>query len=266
MFLTQQYIAITKVKDGDVSLVVIDLHSSSPEVTPFDNIEPECEFLFPDMSPGYTVWDVIFRSDPGPEWTPNPKLQVPFHVSRKDRLFIITVTALSRGRFRAYTLFVPTSTLLHTMETLSGVVEWEQWGPTGTRLMSPTLPISPTWVCYVYGTKFATFQLRDPGGEDKDKLYVFDINQLAIRKGELDGPGNESDTWTLMVKPNIIKHSENGIFSETIRTALPLRYRILELESIPDFEPGAAMISEDAAILVGDVSEVYPSRTEEDSI
>ena len=256
MFLSEHHIAIAKVHENDISLLVVDLRSSSGDPTDLNDVEFECEFLFPILSAGYRVWDVIFRSDPAPGWTPSPTLRVPFHVSRKDRLFIITVTARNRDRFRAYTVFFPTSTLLRAMDTYAGVVEWDQWGPTGTRLISPTFPVSQNWVCYVYGLRYAVFVPGFPENRGTDKLYIFDFNQLAIRKAkqELEGGEGGDGTWALMMEPSINRHDNYSLFDETVETTLPLRYMVLELEHDTPSHTTAAMISEDAVVLVGDVS------------
>ncbi|KAK7694782.1 hypothetical protein QCA50_001970 [Cerrena zonata] len=247
MFLTQQHIAIAKIENGDVSLVVVNIQSSPHDITSLNDVEPECEFLFPDLSPGYRVADVMFRSDPGPEWTPNPKLQVPFHISRKERLFIITVSvqSLGLGHVQTYAVFVPTSTLLRAMDSFAGAIEWTNGVLPVLDFRAPAPSFSDVWVCYVHGMSFASF-LR--GNRVNHRLFVLDFNQLAIRKAELEG--RSKDTWQLLTNPTIIAHNAYSIFAETVETALPLRFRAHEVKWDPDFDPLTVMISEDAIILV----------------
>ncbi|CAL1695559.1 unnamed protein product [Somion occarium] len=263
-FLTDHHILLAKLVTYSATLAVVDLQTSHAELTPCEDLQVECEFYLPELLTRNIVVDILLRLDPGPNWTPNPDLKVPFHIARGDRLFVVTVSLFSPGdqHLRAYTLFIPSTTIFKHMDMYSGDIEWEQWGPAGSRLIYPTPSISRVWVCYVYGMGF-TFLLRSQMHEQRQTLYMFDFNQLAIRKSmqekaNIDEP-QTSESWNLMTDDSVIDAGAS-VFNDSIKTSLPFRFRIHDIAPDPDGRAVAAMLSEDSIILVCDATSVRRYR------
>ncbi|EPQ58998.1 hypothetical protein GLOTRDRAFT_70086, partial [Gloeophyllum trabeum ATCC 11539] len=112
-----------------------------------------CELGLPELIPGVFPSNMLIRADPGPSYSPDEACEVPFHVGSQNRIFVVTFTASSRRVHAPVTLFIPLQTLLDKYEAGGTEIEWEQWGPAGTRILG-SLRTSPNWVCYVYGSKF----------------------------------------------------------------------------------------------------------------
>ncbi|KAG2159693.1 uncharacterized protein EDB93DRAFT_1073686 [Suillus bovinus] len=217
-----------------------------------------CVFLWPEFDFWANPVDLSIRSDPSPTWQPNSKAQLPFSTAPGNRLFIITVSLMTNHRIIPYDTFVPADTLLSHIEALSTEVrcreiEWDEWGPTGTRLMRSSSLHDSVWVCYVFGTKFVS--LTEPTLTSPQTLEIRDFNQLAIKRDAKvqDGISHHVHDTTVVRK----------VFANEIHTSLPYRVIKRTLPPHSSLEPifTAAMCSEDNLILV-DVSMPHAYRTE----
>ncbi|KAG1757742.1 hypothetical protein EDB19DRAFT_1891444 [Suillus lakei] len=205
-----------------------------------------CAFLWPEFDFWTSPVTFSIRSDPSPTWQPNPEARPPFSTAPGDRLFIITVCLVNNGRISSYDMFIPAETLLSHIETLptevvSHEIKWDEWGPTGTRLMRSLSQSSP-WVCYVFGTKFVS--LVEPTHTSPQTLEIRDFNKLAMKRDAKAGD-------------RIIDHVRDTtvirkVFAKEIHTSLPYRVIKRTLPPRPSTEPffAAVMCSEDSLILV----------------
>jgi hypothetical protein len=216
-----------------------------------------CAFLYPTLDVSVTPIEILIRSDPGPIWTPHIDLQVPFHVSPNERLFVVTFWASDGINTPSFVLFLPFSTLLLHLDTVipgtnSHMFEWEDWGPEGTRLM-PSMGHSDIWVCYVFGMRFVAPHSATMGVSGQHSaIDVYDFNGLALRR-IISGAQQPVYGTEVIIEPTVISVVNHGIFAEDISTSLPYRIRTLSLPP-KDGEAHkftAAMCSEDSLITVG---------------
>jgi len=194
------------------------------------------------------------RSDPSPAWQSNPETRLPFSIAHQHRLFVITFWVLvADGRQSSYDLFVSADTLLSHIgalpsDTPQRGIDWEEWGPTGTRLMRAPSP-SNAWVCYVFGTKFVTVAASRPR-QHPDTLEVRDFNQLAMKRVAESSKNMASQEGT----PRHVYDSSvirAGAFLNDVHTSLPYQVtkRTLPRPFTQQFLT-AVMCSEDNLILV----------------
>jgi len=238
------------IETTDPHLYVLNVAHPCNEKT-FLTTEYFCAFAWPQFSPWSSLVSFSIRSDPSPTWEPNPEAQLPFSVAHQHRLFIITSWVLTvDGHEPSYDLFVSADTLLSHIEALSTdtsqhIIGWDEWGPTGTRLLPSPFPPSP-WVCYVFGTRFATFD------SPRTRLYleVRDFNQLAMKRaaGSSKDLISQDEVAQHVYEPTVVKA---GVFKNDVRTNLPYRItrRTLPRPSTQWFL-SAVMCSEDSLILV----------------
>ncbi|KAI0257677.1 hypothetical protein BJV78DRAFT_1164288 [Lactifluus subvellereus] len=120
---------------------------------------------------------IHLTSDPSPEWSPSPRLQVPFQIAGDDQ-----IVALHRqhnwASFRGETFLMPASTLLeHVKDTpIEGEgrdIEWESWGPRCCNEYVPSHGRWTVWPCFVFGMRyvFPRIQLLD----DRPVMVVRDL-------------------------------------------------------------------------------------------
>jgi hypothetical protein len=112
-------------------------------------------FLF---QPQWSDSIIRLTSDPSPEWSPSPRLQVPFQTAGDDQIVVLH-RQHSQGSFRGESFLMPASTLLeHVKDTpIEGEgrdVEWESWGP---RCCNERVPDHGRWIvwsCFVFGMRY----------------------------------------------------------------------------------------------------------------
>lgn len=213
------------------------------------------------------------RADPSPSFAPHPDLPVPFHLSRNNRIYVITLWfQVQHGEIKSLVLFVPSKTLLDVVQSAEkgisdGIqnVPWDAWGPDGTRMMISNHPRSHVWVCFVYGTKYVGLE-QPESGDTKAWCRVYDFTDLPVRRGKVDikeeniirAPASlshlKSREAMYHVGASIIPAGK--IFDNEVSTAYPFRWKSMELE-IPLAggleNPCAVMCSEDSIVIV-DVS------------
>ncbi|KAG0704338.1 hypothetical protein DFH29DRAFT_801932 [Suillus ampliporus] len=252
-FLNSRFLLVGSVIDFETlnvrsRLCVLDMARSSSEKIGLA-ADYFCAFLWPEFDYWTSPLAFSIRSDPSPVWQPNPEAQLPFSTAHGDRLFVITASLLSDGRVAYYDLFVSAGTFLSHIEALPTEsrqrdINWDKWGPTGTRLMQSPSRSSP-WVCYVFGSKVVS--LVEPTQMFAQTLEIWDFNQLAIKRDANVQDVIADHVWdTTMI---------SSVFRDEVETSLPYRVTQRTLPPRSSTEPffTAAMCSEDSIILV-DVS------------
>jgi hypothetical protein len=241
------------INNGDARpcLYVLDMAQSSGEKIDL-RADYLCMFSWPKLSAWSLPMAFSIRSDPSPAWQPSPETQLPFSIAHQHRIFVITSWVVAaNGRQSCYDLFVSADTLLSHIEALPMPqcdIDWDEWGPTGTRLMRTPSP-SNAWVCYVFGTKFVTVAASRPR-QHPDTLEVRDFNQLAMKRAAESSKNMASQEGT----PRHVYDSSvirAGAFLNDVHTSLPYQVtkRTLPRPFTQQFLT-AAMCSEDNLILV----------------
>ena len=231
------------------NLLVYDLSMGLPTRIAIDDSPFVCSFICPSPSPWIVAFDIGIQSDPAPYHKPDPALSVPFFTGRENRMFVITIQLTDGHAIQTFVIFIPSFTLTKQVSTLTSheggiCFPWEEWGPTGARMM-PSPGQSSIWVCYTYGMRFVTSRESETGDTT---IYVFDFNPLPIKRAVQRGPteifGSLCNTSPTSVMP--------GAFEDIITTSLP--YSISEVSLETNTEDvgkfSAIMCSEDSLIIV----------------
>lgn len=210
-----------------------------------DNPSYVCSFVCPAMGPWAVGLDVGIRSDPAPSYTPDPSLAVPFFTSRENRMYVVTISFADGRHVRSFVLFIPSSTLISRVNALRederhSSIPWEDWGPTGTRLM-PSLGQSNVWVCYVYGMRFVVPQDVQEDGITTIHVYDFDPPRVTLSSH----PSNHNTYYTT----EATSLDTQGTFESIITTSLPYRITKTSLRT-GDLGVSAVMCSEDNLLIV----------------
>jgi hypothetical protein len=239
-FLTERHVLLAENRSG-CQLIVFDFLGANSRYIPIPDLSPSCVLCYPTISSGARLDDVRLRSDPAPLWTPYANSQVPFHTSRDNRLFVVTLHAFINEQPCSWTHFIPLSTILEQMRSGAHSVPWKSWIPRGTR-MFPAMYHSPVWVCYVFGQKYITpCTLVGLDESEVPGLQVLDFNQRAIKLAL----GHE-----IVTKPDVIESSGDlSLFHDTVSTSLPYRATTLPLPR--DADDCEVMCSEDNVLIVG---------------
>lgn len=237
--------------------IIIDISMTSAQLQNVADVEPLCTFLYPALSEDAIPVSISVRSDPAPNWKPHPDIDVPFSVATRDRLFVV-VLWIAQGVVHIFPMlfFIPSSTFLSHIDTLSPEdhgrsFQWETWGPTGTRLLPAPPAHTSTWVCYIYGMKFATVMRS----RTQKVITVYDFNQLDFRRTMASGDYPEEEKSTFVTQ---LSGFRNGVFTQDVITSLPYRARRtdpFESEHGGDFD--AVMIGEDSLITVSSVRVLF---------
>lgn len=243
------------------ALLLIDFLSAPKTPTNVQDIGFECAFHCPAMCPDSGTLAISLRSDPSPVWSPDPNLEVPFHVSRQDRLFVLTLWVVEGAHVTGLLIFIPSSTISSKLRSLSTTdrgrrFQWAEWGPEGTHVRLTPPGHSMVWVCYVYGTTFvAPFRPGAGPGvilpQVPKMIQMLDFNQDAVKKQlqEGDEDGEVTHIVTMPVKVNLDK-----VFIDPIMTTLPYRWRAKRVPYHNGRPFDAVLLSEDAIITVSSVS------------
>ena len=228
------------------SLMVLDFKAESNERHAIEEADHICSFRYPPFRSTAHPIKFEIRSDPGPSWAPDSSLKVPFYLARYNRVFAISIWLLVHGRLRSVTLLVPLATFLSCMDGSSphrtaDVFQWSDWGPQGTRMLMPRIPLSDIWVCYIYGSKYVALR------KDKKQFAVdvYDFNQRALSRTRQKK--HDTDDEIYAIDPTIFVEGE--IFEEAIETSLPFRLRTLPLD-LRSIAHVAILCSEDNLIIV----------------
>lgn len=255
-FLTPQLLLVgTVMHETGVTeprLFVLDI--SKPSINKVALTDYVCVFEFPSFDFVVSPMKIVIRSDPSPEWKHNPEAHVPFSIARGQRLFLITTWVEEKKKNVSYDLFVPANILLSsvmalTPQTRRRVINWNEWGPTGTRfLKSP--PHSHVWTGYVFGSRFISLVTspKATAGRHSQTLQIWDFNQLALKRAA--ALGFEKENVRLVNDTTVV---EDEMFVERVRTSLP--YSITTRTLPPPRSPGEptftdTMISEDSIFLL----------------
>ncbi|KAG2049910.1 hypothetical protein BDR06DRAFT_918460 [Suillus hirtellus] len=253
-FLTPQLLLVGTVMDEtgvtEPRLFVLDISKPSTKKVALTN-DCVCVFGFPSFDFVVSPVTILIRSDPSPGCKPNSEAHVPFSIAHGQRLFLITTWVEEKQETVSYDLFVPENVLLSSVmalppQTRRHVINWNEWGPTGTRfLKSPPHP--HVWTGNVFGSKFVSF-VTDTAGRSSQTLQIWDFNQLAIKRAA--ALGFEKENTRLVNDTTVIK---DKAFARRVRTSLP--YTITTRTLPPPRSPGEptftnAMLDEDTIVLV----------------
>ena len=274
-FLTSRYILIATFPDEDPDddgnfahtissrILVVDVDAAPDQPTLPSELDYLCALHYPTLSDNFTTIAMSLRSDPGPHWRPHPSLKVPFHISRTDRLFAITLWLTEGHTHVALLSLIPASTILAAIASLAPGetrrdFEWSEWGPHGSRFLVAPSRHTTVWVCYVYGTTFVMV-LRSGS---QQVIMTLDFNELDIRR-TLSRAGPESEenelrTENARLVTEITEFRRAGVFQEPVHTSLPYWLRKTRpfggegAEGEGHFD--AVMVSEDSLVMVANVS------------
>ncbi|EPQ60476.1 hypothetical protein GLOTRDRAFT_135147 [Gloeophyllum trabeum ATCC 11539] len=213
------------------------------------------KFMFPPYRSPLAPVDIIVRCDPCPDWT--APSDVPFYVAPDNRTYVVTlVYDVQFGTVGVYSLFIPASTFLSRLPPPQGsyaasVSErqrdfaWTDWGPTGCRMLS-SLRLSLSWVCWVYGSKFVSWDM----GVSRGTLLrpkIYDFNLRGLRRSESSAENNEYEHMIGQADGDPL-----ALFTESMITSYPYRMKSTSL-NVPGWTPtdtNSVMLSEDSIILV----------------
>lgn len=260
-FLTSRHVLLTLYPelelDLDAQLRVIDLETASGGRVDVSDLDYLCAFHYPAFADEYNVIGMLIRSDPAPHWRPNPSLNIPFHISRVDRLLVITISITRRRSSVSLLSLVPSSTLLSLITSLSTretrrSFAWTEWGPDGSRLIPAPPTHTGVWVCYVYGMTLALVHHL----HSRQHVFTFDFNPLTIRQARLNPNSVEELTRErLVTEENNPARSVH--FKDEVCTRLPYWIRHSKVyggDAESEGHMNAAMISEDSLVIVSSVS------------
>ncbi|KAF7796389.1 hypothetical protein EIP86_007566 [Pleurotus ostreatoroseus] len=258
-FLSRQHVIVSYVKQifdenpqPEPTFRVYDFKALSNE--PIHMLDAECVMVLglPLLEEDGVVLAAGIRSDPSPTWKPSDDLQVPFHTTRDDRLFVITFWVAEGNNITSLLMFLPSSTVLswlaNTERTL--YVPWGHWGPEGTRVRRAPPGHSMVWVCYVHGQRFvAPYRegmqvFTAPRGPKA--IQIFDFNQLAVQRALAQGDREENTE--IIDEESVLR--VNGVFAEPIRTSLPYLWRKADVPYHPQHTFDGVLIGEDAVVTV----------------
>ncbi|KZT30761.1 hypothetical protein NEOLEDRAFT_1054001 [Neolentinus lepideus HHB14362 ss-1] len=213
-----------------------------------------CKFLFPPFRTPLAAVNIVIRCDPAPGWT--PPADVPFYVAPDNRVYVVTlVYNVQFGQIGVYSLFIPASTFLSRLPLPPDCghqrdYSWPAWGPSGCRMLT-NLRQSLSWVCWVYGSKFMSWDLGiHASDETLVKPKIFDFNPLTLRRFITE---KRDDI-------HFMEHTDGdplGLFTEPMFTSFPYRVKMGSLD-LPEWEPSdinSIMLSEDSILVVA-VSEI----------
>ncbi|KAJ8472877.1 hypothetical protein ONZ45_g16497 [Pleurotus djamor] len=186
---------------------------------------------FPPLTREAQAHSMKIFADPSPAHQPHHSLQTPFCIPTNARIFIIVlwnindtpINIIAHGRqLRSFAKSPHTSS--------SGVIHWDKWGPSSTRLV-PDSFISNSGASRreaTYGEKYVGIMASD--SSYRHKIQFFDFNQETFRCTLANQ--NRRGNWEFWPanRPSTLKA---GFFAEDLVTRLPCRqmYRIIQTPS-----------------------------------
>ncbi|KAM5535116.1 hypothetical protein V8D89_011202 [Ganoderma adspersum] len=203
---------------------------------------------------GITVW---FPPPPGPHDRPlyqhDPDLTVltvylEFRVTTPRRVV----------QHDQYAIFIPVSTLKAQIEmpvvpplppgagAPPRAVEWDQWGPAGTRLVHLEFPctISP------FGCSVALAQKKWAGPNVSLKVFVFDVHPWARPQGQGPPGAQDSDAGARGLVYATDTLLETPAFARRIRTTFPCEFTLRDIPLGMDELSARLVLTEDGLVLV----------------
>ncbi|TFK36862.1 hypothetical protein BDQ12DRAFT_633178 [Crucibulum laeve] len=274
-FLSERYVVICLIAMSDTyecvepSLFVLDFLAETPERQGFSDLEHVVFFRYPPLQSTVEIVEFDIRSDPAPEWKPHPDFRVPFHINDSARVYVLSLWVQGQGQeLECIVHFVPRSTFyskVNHIDSETPSISWEDWGPSGSRLLVPSRAHSSAWVCYVYGSRYITScenNQDDPSAGSQSLVRVYDFNQLAIKhfvgrgsysKDMQDVTKGDADCRTEYITTDSI-FERDDIFEEEVRTSLPYRVRSFPL-NVASLRQAVMLLSEDNIIAVDTRSE-----------
>ncbi|RDB28805.1 hypothetical protein Hypma_015693 [Hypsizygus marmoreus] len=231
--------------DLEPILLVLDFTKESDEIHDVTDVENGVSFPYPRLHPDAGPVKFEIRSDPAPAFIPDPSLHVPFFTARHNRLFIASLSVLFQGRLQCILLFAPFVTFRSCLDNLTAgqtVVDWNIWGPTGSRIIVPRRHPSDVWVCYVNGSKYAALQKK----KNRIAVEVYDFNRWQLqRTSQKDREANPGVRYEM----DKSVFEAGSVFEHQVETSLPYRLRTLPLDTRYTSNL-AIMCSEDNLIIV----------------
>lgn len=226
----------------DEDLPCLQIFSLKPAEGPWD---PFCILNLPMSGYKVILLDLTISSDPS-SGSPTGA----FSTSPYDTLYTVTYDAWSGERPRKSVFFIPLSTVLrHALprfqlappQELDADVEWEEWGPLGTRCVIVNRALSDVWTCHTSGMKCVVARISSRKGSAPSLRLCDFSNALGGQESAFGDPAS--------VVPNSIPASPR-MFDMHVKTHLPFRCYDKDLAMFEEGEFKATMMSEDSLILV----------------
>ena len=241
--------------------MVYDYRNASPALIDAQNSPYMCGFALPRMT--FSPFDkIVINSDPGPRASPNPELRVPFCIDHSDRLILVELSRQRGEAAAGVDVFIPTHVFrpfLRTARAPRRYVEWEEWGPAGTRVLPHTAEW-PIWACYVYGMRYV-YPRPITASNGRRAIRVFDFHPTRLRQARATVAADDVDAWTIVTDQGYVGTSETWEAEfwkqHGIQSHLP--FLVKEILLPPHVRAAAnddvsLMLSEDTIIAIEDVS------------
>ena len=241
--------------------MVYDYRNASPALIDAQNSPYMCGFALPRMT--FSPFDkIVINSDPGPRASPNPKLRVPFYIDHSDRLILVELSRQRGEAAAGVDVFIPMHVFrpfLRAARAPRRYVEWEEWGPAGTRVLPHTAEW-PTWACYVYGMRYV-FPRSITASNGRRAIRVFDFHPTRLRQARATDAADDVDAWTIVTEPGYVGTSETWEVEfwkqHGVQSHLP--FLVKEILLPPHVRAAvnddvSLMLSEDTIIAIEDVS------------
>jgi hypothetical protein len=254
------------------NLIAVDFQKEGSARRCVTDLETGVSFRYAPLEPSTFLIAMEVRSDPAPGWSPRFDVDVPFHLAKNHRMYVVSLWLQVPTGVRCLMLFIPWNTLMKRVQERDSsdgrpsVYQWDEWGPDGSRLVVSPHPHSTVWVCYVYGMRYVSLE-TDDSNEERLVCRVYDFNPLGLRRALRDvtdesrvirevGIGEEIKTSAetiFQLAPSVI--SDEDLFEGEIQTGenVPYRWKSLPLHGLHSDSRYAVMCTEDNLVVV-DVS------------
>jgi hypothetical protein len=240
----------------ETCLVLVDFSSLDGSAMSMDDIHPCLLLMLPVLANNAHFVDVSIRSDPTPGWSPSEELDVPFHISKYDRLFVVTMYIVSRNGGHALSLYVPRNTFDSMLERARAenewVMPWDIWGRDGTRMLKHARLPSPVWECFVFGSK-AVSSHTGSNATGKISAEIYDFNPAKIKHHQAlcreSGASFEMSGISLetVTAPSVF--NDPMLFRQPVETYLPFRRGTMVLEE-DEAQACEVMCYEDGLVII----------------
>lgn len=286
VFLTDHHILITitpaeMADEAMVRLMAVDFALEPSEKRSLSDVQHYCHFDFPQLDNAVVVAGMSVRSDPDPTWTCNAELQVPFYTDPKNRLYVVSLWAQTGAGMHCVSLFIPQATFDKHLDGTTKSLDWEEWGPSGTRMLDLSQPHSSevelrtsdlplttlftaVWACYIFGQRYAALEQTS----FRSYIRLLDFNESAVKWAIINGaechdaeitdlddyvPVPRKSQGETLVVTGKSAFVTDCIFQEPVHTSLPFRVMTRRLPQRCS-NRCCLMLSEDNIILVSAVS------------